>query len=139
MTADFQLHPRLAADTVDLGSLALCRVLLMKDARYPWFILVPERPDVTEIFQLDADDRRQLIEESTQLSRCMMERFRPDKLNIGAIGNLVPQLHVHHVARYRSDAAWPNPVWGRLPSLPYGEGEAERLAAEMRGALGVAG
>jgi diadenosine tetraphosphate (Ap4A) HIT family hydrolase len=125
----------LADDCLEVGTLPLCRLLLMRDARYPWFILVPERPDLTEIYQLPLPERAQLMEESASLSRCLMELYRPDKLNIAAIGNLVPQLHLHHIARYQADPAWPHPVWGRLPPLPYEPGMAEARAASMRAAL----
>jgi diadenosine tetraphosphate (Ap4A) HIT family hydrolase len=135
VTAGFSLHPRLAEDCLDVAGLDLCRVLMMKDAHYPWFILVPQRPEVTEIYQLGAADRAQLMDESVLLSRCMAELFRPDKLNIAAIGNLVPQLHVHHVGRFRDDPAWPNPVWGRLPALPYEDDAAAGRVEDMRRAL----
>lgn len=131
----FRLHPRLADDCLEVGTLPLCRLLLLKDARYPWFVLVPEWPDLTEIYQLPAPERAQLMEESANLSRCLVELYRPDKLNIAAIGNLVPQLHLHHVARYQADPAWPHPVWGRLPPLPYAPEVAEARVASMRSAL----
>jgi diadenosine tetraphosphate (Ap4A) HIT family hydrolase len=131
----FSLHPRLAGDCVEVGALSLCRVLLMNDARYPWFILVPERPGLTEIHQLPAPERSLLIEESAALSSCLVSLYQPDKLNIAAIGNLVPQLHLHHVARYRSDQAWPNPVWGRLPPQPYETEIAEARVGSMQAAL----
>lgn len=132
----FSLHPQLAADCLTVGALPLCLVLLMRDARYPWFILVPARPAVSEIYQLSDADRSQLMEESTLLSCCMVELFGPDKLNIAALGNVVPQLHLHHIGRYRSDPAWPGPVWGRLPALPYAPGAAEARVEAMRAALG---
>ncbi len=132
----FQLHPQLAKDCRDMGSLGLCRLLLMDDAQYPWFILVPQRADVREAHDLDDGDRTRLWDESALLSRTMMQAFAPDKLNIAALGNLVPQLHVHHIARYRHDPAWPAPVWGKLPPKPYYAAEAEKLAALMRSLLG---
>jgi diadenosine tetraphosphate (Ap4A) HIT family hydrolase len=109
----FTLHPRLRRDCIDLGRLGLCRLLLMNERNYPWCILVPEREGVTEIHQLSEGDQFLLIGESSRLSRAMVNLFRPDKLNIAAIGNLVPQLHVHHVGRNRDDPAWPAPVWGQ--------------------------
>src|SRR5512146_1384973 len=120
----FELHPQLAKDCLPLGRLALCRVLLMNDATYPWFILVPERDGVRELFELDADDRLALWDESALLSRALVQAFAPDKLNVAALGNQVPQLHVHHIARYRHDPAWPAPVWGKLPPKPYFGAEA---------------
>jgi diadenosine tetraphosphate (Ap4A) HIT family hydrolase len=133
----FQLHPQLAKECRDLGSLALCRVLLMNDAQYPWFILVPQREGVREVHELADADRMQLWDESALLARAMMQAFGPDKLNIAALGNLVPQLHVHHIARFRHDPAWPAPVWGKLPPKPYYGAEAEKLAARMRAILGA--
>jgi diadenosine tetraphosphate (Ap4A) HIT family hydrolase len=97
----------------------------MRDANYPWFILVPCREDVREIHHLDTADQQQLLRESVQLAQAMEQAFTPDKLNVAALGNMVPQLHVHHVARYRDDPAWPAPVWGRAPARPYA---AEQLA-----------
>ncbi|HSN18744.1 MAG TPA: HIT domain-containing protein [Gammaproteobacteria bacterium] len=134
----FQLHPQLAQDCRDLGRLALCRLLLMDDSQYPWFILVPERPDISEIHQLSDADRMQLWEESAQLSRALVKGFAPDKLNIAALGNQVPQLHVHHVVRYRHDPAWPAPIWGKLPPRPYYGAEVEKLRALMGSLLGGA-
>lgn len=117
--SDFELHPRLAADCLTLGRLELCRVLLMNDTTYPWLILVPERAGIAEIFELPAGDQRRLIAESSRVARALIALFQPDKLNIAAIGNLVPQLHIHHVARFRTDPAWPGTVWGRERGAPY--------------------
>ena len=113
------LHPRLAGDCLRIGAFPLCELLLMNDARYPWYILVPRREGAREIYELAEADQVQLLRESSWLSRAMAEALAPDKLNIAAIGNLVPQLHVHHVARFRNDAAWPAPVWGHGTSEPY--------------------
>lgn len=134
----FQLHPQLAKDCRDMGRLALCRVLLVDDSQYPWFILVPERAGIAEVHQLADADRRQLWEESALLSRALVKGFAPDKLNIAALGNQVPQLHVHHIARYRHDPAWPAPVWGKLPPKPYYGAEVEKLRALMHSLLGDA-
>jgi diadenosine tetraphosphate (Ap4A) HIT family hydrolase len=131
----FELHPRLAQDGLPLGRFPLCRLLLMNESRYPWFILVPERPTVSEIYQLPEADRIQLLRESCALSEVLAELFRADKLNVAAIGNRVPQLHVHHVVRYRNDPAWPAPVWGRFEPLPY----TEAALADIRAKLGGAG
>lgn len=108
----FLLHPRLEADSIVLGDLPLSRLLLMNDSRYPWCILVPRREDLSEIYQLDAAEQQQLWQESALLGRGMMEAFGGDKLNLAALGNLVPQLHLHHIVRYLDDATWPGPVWG---------------------------
>ena len=126
----FALHPRLEADTVAVGDWPLCRVLLMNDAQYPWFILVPRREGAREIYQLSDADQAQLLRESSQLSRALMQAFRGDKLNVAALGNVVPQLHLHHIVRYASDPAWPGAVFGRHPPQPYSEGaRAQRMAA----------
>ena len=123
----FALHPRLAADTISLGRLNLCRVLLMNDARWPWFILVPEREGVREIFELEEEDQKLLHRETMLLSRSVSDSFRADKMNIAALGNVVPQLHVHVIARYENDATWPAPVWGKGEPVPYDAAGLERL------------
>ncbi|HEX9841688.1 MAG TPA: HIT family protein [bacterium] len=125
--APFVLHPRLAQDTQPVARLALCRVLLMNDARVPWLILVPERAGLSELHGLPQHERALLMEEIATASRVLERLYRPDKLNVGALGNLVPQLHVHVIGRYRSDAAWPGPIWGSGPAIPY---DAETLPAE---------
>lgn len=124
----FVLHPQLAADTVVIGDWPLSRVLLMNDANYPWLILVPRRNDIREIYQLDESDQRQLWRESALLGQALMQEFAAEKLNIAALGNMVPQLHLHHILRFSWDIAWPKPVWGAHPAVPYGQAElAERL------------
>ncbi len=115
------LHPQLLEDCLVLGSFPLCRLLLMKDANYPWFILVPDRDDLSEIHHLSEEDQLQLIKESAFLSAVLEEVFRADKINIASLGNMVPQLHVHHVVRYKDDMAWPSPVWGKHPAREYTE------------------
>lgn len=116
-----ELHPRLARDCQVLGEMSLSRLLLMDDSQYPWFILVPDREGIREIHELPSVEQHRLLDESMALSRAICEAFKPDKLNIAALGNLVPQLHVHHVARYQDDPAWPGPVWGARPAVPYAE------------------
>lgn len=125
------LHSQLEADCLVLGRLELCHVLLMRDANYPWCILVPDREDITEIHHLNETDQLQLMHESVRLSHALESVFSPDKLNIASLGNVVPQCHVHHVVRYHSDVAWPGPVWGRVPAREY---SAEALA-EVAGAV----
>lgn len=127
----FQLHPQLVNDGILVGHFPLCALLLINDAQYPWFVTVPRREDVTEIFQLDDADRAQLLRESCQLAEAMKDAFKADKLNIAALGNMVSQLHVHHIVRYRDDPAWPAPVWGKLPPVPC----TEQLIAERIGKL----
>jgi diadenosine tetraphosphate (Ap4A) HIT family hydrolase len=127
----FTLDPRLQNDTLLLGHFPLSLLLLMNDRSYPWLILVPQRPDIREIYELSLLDRQQLLSESCLLGETLTALFRPDKLNVAALGNVVPQLHLHHVVRYRSDPAWPAPVWGRAPAVAY---RPEQVAA-LRGQL----
>jgi diadenosine tetraphosphate (Ap4A) HIT family hydrolase len=119
MTAAFPLDPRLAADTVPIGDLPLSSVLLMNDARFPWFILAPRVSDAVEITDLAEADAAVLMSELRVATGVMRDLVRPDKVNIGALGNRVPQLHVHVVGRFRSDPAWPGPVWGFGTPTPY--------------------
>lgn len=132
----FALHPRLAADTLPVGDLPLCRVLLMGDARFPWLILVPRRPDLREFTDLPADQRTALMEEIAQASRALQAETGADKLNVGALGNVVSQLHIHVVARFTADAAWPGPVWGSGPAIPYAPDAAPALVGRLGRALG---
>jgi len=126
------IHPQLAKDCLLLGRFTLSHLLLMRDANYPWCILVPDREGIAEIYQLSEADQQQLLRESSQLSLAMAAAFSPDKLNVAALGNVVPQLHIHHIARYKTDAAWPAPVWGRVAVKPYAEDE---LAVVMQSLL----
>lgn len=129
------LHPQLERDCIALDQLPLCALLLMNDARFPWFVLVPDREEIEEIFQLNETDRAQLWRESDALSRAIVAVFSPHKLNIAALGNVVPQLHVHHVARLHTDVAWPKPVWGCGVAIPY-EGDAvDDIHRKLRSAL----
>ena len=133
----FQLDERLAADTIELGDLTLCRVLLMNDAQYPWIILVPRREGVREIFELSDSDQQQLLRESSAVSQAMADHFKAEKMNVAALGNMVPQLHIHHIARFSSDAAWPKPVWGVHPAKAYDESElASQVEALKRILIG---
>jgi diadenosine tetraphosphate (Ap4A) HIT family hydrolase len=116
---DFVLHPRLAADTVFVADWPLSRVLLMEDARYPWLVLVPRQPRLAEITDLTAPDRALLMEEVARAGLGLRGLAQVAKLNIGALGNLVPQLHVHVLGRHPGDPAWPGPVWGHSPAIPY--------------------
>lgn len=126
-TPVFKLHPQLAKDSFPIGRFELCLLLLMNDSHYPWFILVPERENIRELHELGEADRRRLWKESAQLSLALTDSFKPDKLNIAALGNQVPQLHVHHIVRYQHDPAWPAPVWGKLPPTPYYSAEQTKL------------
>jgi diadenosine tetraphosphate (Ap4A) HIT family hydrolase len=128
----FELHPTLAADTVELVRWPLCRVLLMNDATYPWLILVPQRASVSEVHELAPADRGVLIEEVAAASERLASATGAHKINIGALGNVVPQLHVHVIARFRHDPAWPRPVWGAVPRTPYTPEELDAMAAKHR-------
>ena len=128
----FVLDSRLQQDTVPLGDFPLCRLLLMNDAHYPWFILVPRREEISELFQLDADDQQALWQEATLLAETLKDTFAADKMNVATLGNLVNQLHMHVIVRRREDAAWPAPVWGKLPAQPYGEEQVAAIKAKLR-------
>ena len=136
----FHLDPRLAADTHPLASLGLCELRLMYDANYPWLVLVPRIAGARELIDLDATQRRQLTDEIDLAARLLRDCFRPDKLNVAALGNLVPQLHVHVVARYEDDPAWPAPVWGRVAARAYTpEALVERINLLVEGLRSAAG
>ncbi|ASA33074.1 HIT domain-containing protein [Pseudomonas aeruginosa] len=128
----FALDPRLEQDTLLLGDFPLSRLLLMNDARYPWFILVPRREDVTELFQLDVDDQQALWREATLLAEVLKDTFRADKMNVANLGNVVSQLHMHVIVRRRGDDAWPGPVWGRHPAQPYSSEQVEAIRGKLR-------
>lgn len=130
------IHSQLLADCSCLGRYDLCHLLLMNDAHYPWFILVPDRDGASEIIDLAEADRQQLLRESCDLAQSLKAAYKPDKLNIAALGNIVPQLHVHHIVRYRQDAAWPAPVWGQLPACAYSADERAAVLAQLLPLLG---
>ena len=119
-----------------LGRFELCHVLLMKDANYPWFILVPDREGISEIFQLSEVDRQRLMLESCVFGELLHREFGADKLNVAALGNMVPQLHIHHVVRYRADAAWPAPVWGKVPAQTYSPEQLVKVSEKIVMVLG---
>jgi len=114
-----------------MGRFELCRLLLMNDSQYPWLILVPEVPAVQEVYQLDKSQRIILSEESCYLSEQLARLYRADKMNVAVIGNIVPQLHVHHIVRYRHDKAWPAPVWGHAPAIPYSPVQLQETTAVL--------
>lgn len=131
----FELHPQLAQDTRHLGDLSLCQLRLLNNATLPWFVLVPRRGEISEIYQLTAEEQQQLWHETTTVSKIVMQTFAGDKLNIGAIGNIVPQLHMHVVVRYTNDPAWPAPVWGKLPVQAYSNEEFDVVRTAVVTAL----
>jgi diadenosine tetraphosphate (Ap4A) HIT family hydrolase len=136
--AAWSLHPQLDADTSPIGDLPLSRVLAINDADYRWLILVPRRSGVTEIFDL-GDDAARLMREIVQVSQCLKDVTHCDKINVGAIGNVVPQLHVHIVARRKDDPLWPKPIWGVGPPRADDAAAFTRFMAAIRAALGLAG
>ena len=129
---DFRLDPRLAADTVPVVDLPLSTLLMMCDGNYPWLILVPRRAGAVEILDLDPADRARMWAEVEAVAAALAAETRADKLNVAALGNVVSQLHVHVVARYHGDAAWPTPVWGRVPAIPLDPTRATALADALR-------
>ncbi|WP_031436590.1 HIT domain-containing protein [Methylobacter tundripaludum] len=133
----FQLHPRLEQDCITIGRFDLCRLLMMNDSQYPWFILVPERADLQEIYQLNKAERELLTEESSYLAENMAALYKADKMNIAAIGNIVPQLHIHHIVRYQVDKAWPAPVWGKFDAVPYTERQIADNLTRIKARLGM--
>ncbi|WP_111495925.1 MULTISPECIES: HIT domain-containing protein [Marinobacter] len=118
---DFILHQKLAEDTVPLATSELSELRLMNDSHYPWLLLVPRRVGVREVYELPPADQQRLVRESSAIGEALMTVFDGHKLNVAALGNMVPQLHLHHVVRYEGDAAWPGPVWGVVPAAAYSE------------------
>lgn len=139
MTSEFSLDPRLAADSIAVGKLTLCEVRLHNDARFPWLVLVPQRAGAEELFELSAADRVAAMEEIAQASAALRAVTKCLKINVGALGNIVRQLHIHVVARNEGDAAWPGPVWGAGTRVPYSETEKAELIARLRSALAMQG
>ncbi|MDB5627923.1 MAG: Histidine triad protein [Tardiphaga sp.] len=132
MPADWSLNPQLQKDTIDIGDLPLCKVLVIKDANYPWLLLVPRRAEVTEIIDLDEVAQAQLMTEINRVARALKDVTSCDKLNIAALGNAVPQLHVHIIARRTTDAAWPRPVWGVVGAVPHDAQEVQAFISALR-------
>ena len=135
MTDDFALHDRLAADCVTVADWPVSRILLMNDSAYPWLILVPRLPGLRDLDDMTPDELTALMQEIYRVSKAMKALFDPGKMNVAALGNAVPQLHVHVIARYSGDPAWPGPVWGIQPPTPYKPAALERRLADLRGAL----
>jgi len=127
----FQLHPRLLQDSIAIGKFNLTELRLINDGQYPWFILVPMRSDISEIYQLSDIDQQLLQQESSLLTKILADLYKADKMNIAAIGNIVPQLHIHHIVRYKTDIAWPAPVWGKFDAVPYTEQQIEKIKSEI--------
>lgn len=133
---NFELHPQLCADTEEVCQLNLCTVLLAKDANYPWVILVPMRANIREVHELSAKDQQFLMQETVMVSAQMQRLFAADKMNIAALGNMVPQLHMHVIARFMTDPAWPAPIWGVVPAKDYAAAEWSAHLGQLKQMLG---
>jgi diadenosine tetraphosphate (Ap4A) HIT family hydrolase len=133
----FKLHKQLEADTLLVGDLALNRVLLMNDRQFPWLILVPKIANATELYHLDEAQTQRFWQESRLVSEVLVDYFNAEKLNVAALGNMVPQLHVHHVVRFRQDLAWPGPIWGKFPALPYADEQINILLKALKKLLKI--
>ena len=131
----FVLDAQLTKDTHFVCELSLCQVLLANDSQFPWLILVPTVPQVRELYQLAEEQQHQFLKESAQVCEALQTLFCPDKLNVAALGNVVSQLHIHHVARFANDIAWPAPIWGRLPAVPYSSDAAQDRVARIKTVL----
>jgi diadenosine tetraphosphate (Ap4A) HIT family hydrolase len=132
----FILHPQLAADTVLLGEFPLCQVLLANDGNFPWLILVPKVNGITEFHELSDQQQVQFLSESNAVSKLLKDGLSADKINIAALGNMVPQLHIHHVARFKEDACWPKPIWGQIPAVTRTEQQTLLLTTMISNKLG---
>ena len=130
----FKLHEVLARDCAVVGDLPLCRVLLMNDSQYPWLILVPRREEVREVCDLNEGDQQLYLKESNITCAVLQNEFAAEKLNVAALGNMVPQLHIHHIARFTTDVAWPKPVWGLHPAQPYAADALNERVSQLRAA-----
>jgi diadenosine tetraphosphate (Ap4A) HIT family hydrolase len=132
MAMTFQVHPQLQQDSIEIGRFSLCQLRLINDSQYPWFVLVPAITNVTEIYQLLEKDQTLLQQESSFLARKLSKIYKADKMNIASIGNLVPQLHIHHIVRYKKDIAWPAPVWGKFDAIPYNPQQLEIIKSQIK-------
>ena len=133
----FELHPQLAQDTDMIGQFPLCLALLHKDAAVPWVILVPKKSPLKELHHLPMQDQQQFLLESQAVSQALEALFQPDKLNLGALGNIVPQLHIHHIARFTTDGAWPGPVWGNTEGVQRSDKDQQEMLQKLRTILSL--
>ncbi|MEO8398820.1 MAG: HIT domain-containing protein [Ignavibacteriaceae bacterium] len=133
----FELHPELKENSFLVGNFPLSLLLLNNDSNYPWFILVPKKENIREIFELSEKEQIQLLKESSYLAAGLQKNYRAHKINIAALGNAVPQLHVHHIVRYKNDAAWPHPVWGKVTAKPYSNDLKDFAIEKLKGFLKV--
>ena len=128
----FTLHPDLSRDGIPIGWFPHCQVLLINDAAYPWFVLVPQRDNISDTIDLSPDDYAVMWQESKVFSEAIMQAFAGEKLNVAALGNMTPQLHIHHIVRYKSDPAWPGPIWGKQPMTPHTDSEVEEVVLRLK-------
>lgn len=128
---NFQLHPKLAADSLAVTSLPVCDLRLMNDSRFPWCLLIPRLADLTEWHHLPAKVHSQVMAEIDLVSRVLQQELAVTKLNVGALGNRVPQLHIHVLGRHPGDPAWPDPVWGNGSAVSYDQGQAAGLIERL--------
>ena len=135
VSEDFELYPQLATDTIEVDRWDCCRVLLMNDANYPWLVLVPRREGLAELHDLDSTDWLTCMSEIARASRTLQCLVGAHKMNVAALGNVTRQLHIHVIARFAVDAAWPKPVWGQVPAEPYGKAALAERVEEMTRAL----
>ncbi|KAB0490913.1 HIT family protein [Pseudomonas psychrophila] len=131
----FALDTHLQEDTWLIGDFPLCRLLLSNDSNYPWFILVPRREGITELFQLDDSDQQLMWAETTALARVLKGLFGADKMNVATLGNVVSQMHMHVIVRYQTDVAWPGPVWGKHPAKPYAQADVDAVRDRLASVL----
>lgn len=129
----FTLHPDLQRDGIEMGEFILCRVLLINDSTYPWFVLVPAEDGLRDTIDMSLEDHSLLWQESRVFSQGIMSAFEGEKLNVAALGNITPQLHIHHIVRYANDPAWPGPIWGKLPLMPYTDDGIQAVRAALSG------
>lgn len=132
MTENFELHPDLARDGIEVMDLRLSRLLLMNDAAWPWLVLVPQRPNKKDFHDLDPMDQYRVCDEITLCSQAFSRLFSPDKVNVAALGNMTPQLHIHVIARFTDDPAWPGPIWGTQEKQPYAAHQLEERVLALR-------
>ncbi|NMP17527.1 HIT family protein [Thalassotalea sp. Y01] len=135
MTVQFQLHSDLQRDGIELFNFPLCKLLLCNDNHYPWFIMVPMREEVKDLYELNWQDQQQFMNESSALSEVLMQVFEGEKMNVAALGNVTPQLHIHHIVRYSDDPAWPAPIWGKHPLQAYSDEQLQSLKDKLLPAL----
>lgn len=133
MSTEFLLHPQLAKDCIVLAELPLCKLLLCNDSAYPWFILVPRIVDATDLYLLPLQEQQQILKESSLVSDVIMTEFSGDKLNVAALGNVVPQLHIHHIVRFKNDVSWPKPIWGQQALTAYSQEEIGNIKQKLSG------